>query len=32
MDAALAETARERTPQLPAVPQVIDVLSRTANL
>lgn len=32
MEAALAETARERMPQLPAVPQVIEVLARTANL
>ena len=32
MDAALGETARERTPQVPAVPQVIEVLAQTANL
>jgi hypothetical protein len=32
MDAALVETASERTPQVPAVPQVVKVLSQTANL
>ncbi|ROZ63666.1 UDP-glycosyltransferase [Ramlibacter sp. WS9] len=32
MDAALAETVTERTPQRAAVPQVIEVLAQTANL
>lgn len=32
MDAALADIAHEREPQVRAVPQVIDVLVRTANL
>lgn len=32
MDAALADVAREREPQLPAVPRIIEVLAQAANL